>query len=177
MSEGFCSAVYGQKRAHEVLQFGTAVSLPAEFVSLWLLSRPSGAAELRKEEVASGERNLAFYRYALGEEEHCIGFCDREKMWSFGPCRSDAEFLYWGTENAGGMRRLIVSNAAHLEIGGQTVFSGTHRVLRLEVISRAEKTEAFCSDDAGAIDKDAMARLCHEFVPALTSVNPAETGV
>lgn len=170
--QGQHSPAYGMKQSAPVLHFGTVAELPAQFVSL--LQPVSGSqtkpGKLRK---LDAEHFVHAYRYDAGEEQHFFFFARSGTSWSYGPWKTDAEFLYW-SQSRSGRRQLIVCQASTVENSGKALLTCPHPVLRCEIIREAEQVQVFCPDGQVVVRKEWLPTADLAEAPAPPEGPPAD---
>jgi hypothetical protein len=170
VSEQQYSSVYGHKERCKVLHFGTRATLPAEFVTLVspLAGAKADGGQLTEVGQSATEKLVTAYRYRTDQEEHNFLFGQR-KPWTFGPCTSDADFLYWGGTLDGLRATMICCNATHVESGGVKIVSSTRPVLRCEIIKVADKIDVVSSDQGAVVSKEGLNNFSVAAEPAVLS--------
>jgi hypothetical protein len=110
------SPVYGQKAPMTVLNFGTTVTVPAEFaillVTLDKADRNPGSFErLAAQHPDSG---ISAYRYSSEDADYSFLFGEPGKPWRLGEVSSDAEFVCWNRKK----KTLIFCKGSYAAIEG-----------------------------------------------------------
>ncbi|MGB7601052.1 MAG: alginate lyase family protein [Candidatus Sulfotelmatobacter sp.] len=144
----YWSPAYGHKQRASVVNFGTKVELPADFVTLLIADRKSRAhlPQLVRINKFDGEA-VCGYRYSDAREEHNFFFATRPGPWVLGAWSSDASFLYWWFDREREESALILCGSSYAAAGGRRVLTCGQRVSYAEVVSLAAKAEIFSSDE------------------------------
>jgi hypothetical protein len=145
--KSFWSPAYGAERRTTVLKFGRSGRLPAEFATLlapladaaaipgkFVRLRPEGASDL-----------VRAYHYETKELYHLFFFAPADTVWSCGPVKSDAEFVFITTRGTSHTPDLIVCNGSYVELEGKRILNAKRTVARCEVLN-GEEPQIFCSD-------------------------------
>jgi len=144
--EDVCSPVYGQQRKTMVLNFGTEVSLPTEFVTLLIplteVDRAPGT--FTSVGLSEGASPVRAYRYQPNGWDYRFFFGHKEQPWESGAVASDAEFLclsHAGTAQPD----IILCNGSYVKIDGTRILSMKRPVARCE-LTQGNVRQVFCSD-------------------------------
>lgn len=141
------SPVYGMKQPITVLNFGTRVALPAEFVTLFIPLQEArsipGKLWSPSEEPASP---VKAYRYSTPSENCSFFFAEKGRTWTHSGLVSDAEFVCRQKSRQEQDELLIFCNGSYVEIEGRRVLSGEQRVARCEILTRDGDIKMFSSD-------------------------------
>jgi hypothetical protein len=143
----YWSRAYGHKERASVVNFGTKIELPADFVTLLIAGRNSRAhqGQLVRINKFNGEA-VCGYRYSDPREEHNFVFASEPRPWVLGAWASDASFLYWWFDREREESALILCGGSYADAGGRRVLTCTRLVGYAEVLSFAAKAELFLSD-------------------------------
>ena len=143
----YWSSAYGHKERASVVNFGTTIELPADFVTLLITDRnsPADLGHLLRINKFNGEA-VCGYRYSDGREEHNFFFASQPHPWVLGAWASDASFLYWWFDREREESALILCGGSYVEAGGRRVLTCGQRVSYAEVLNCAAKAELFSSD-------------------------------
>ena len=130
-----------------MVNFGTKIELPADFVTLLITDRNSRAdlGQLVRINKFNGEA-VCGYRYSDPREEHNFFFASEPHPWVLGAWASDASFLYWWFDREREESALILCGGSYADAGGRRVLTCTRLVGYAEVLSFAAKAELFLSD-------------------------------
>ena len=146
------SPVYGQQEKHSALRYSTKAKLPAEFVTLLLLSAAQSREEHNLTSMAAESSGVVAYRYRTARHEHLF-FFGKGEPWKLQEWSSDAEFLYV-RQSGGVLDEIIACNASFVERGTQKLLTAQCPVLRCEIIA-GEPLEVISSDrDAVHVDRE-----------------------
>jgi hypothetical protein len=145
--KGFWSPAYGAERRTTVLKLGRSCRLPAEFATMlvpladaaavpgkFVRLRPEGASDL-----------VRAYQYETSELYHLFFFAPAGSVWSCGPVKSDAEFVFITTRGTSHTPDLIVCNGSYVELEGKRILNAKRTVARCEVLN-GDEPQIFCSD-------------------------------
>lgn len=143
----YWSPAYGHKERASVVNFGTKIELPADFVTLLIADRNPRArfGQLVRTNKFNGEA-VCGYRYSDAREEHYFFFSSEPRPWVLGAWASDASFLYWWRDREREECALILCGGSYADAGGQRVLTAANRVSYAEIVGSATKTELFSSD-------------------------------
>jgi hypothetical protein len=141
------SPSYGQKQSNLVLNFSTVAELPAEFVTLLVpLERETlNAGKMICDPVENQQGGVKAYRVSTNDAVHSVYFGKPGEPWRSGIWTSDAEFLYWRTDERNQLQHLIVCNASWASAAGQRLITCERRVSRCEVVAKKDGVDTFSS--------------------------------
>src|SRR5207248_1031719 len=144
---------YGMKSPMTVLNFSTLAELPAEFVTLFVLTSEA-PAELGKffQITERREASVRAYRFQRGADEHSFYFAAGGKSWKCGAVTSDAEFVCWSMQPG----RMVVRfcHGTYVKIEGQSELRCKRAVARYEVVRSPGQEQVFCSE-MDAVERNA----------------------
>ncbi|MGP0019170.1 MAG: alginate lyase family protein [Candidatus Sulfotelmatobacter sp.] len=140
------SPVYGSSETAQVVRFGAARALPAEFVTL-LIAGAAGGEQIGQLICSDrGEACASAYRYLLPDlfpellpeprrqkESHSFVFGGESGAWTQGAWTSDADFLYSHHDRAGRLCSLVLCNGTYADFDGERLISCDRRVSYAEV--------------------------------------------
>jgi len=142
------SPCYGQKQSNLVLNFSTVAELPAEFVTLLMpLERDaSNPGKIILSPATDQEGRVKAYRLNTTHAGHGIYFGPAGEAWKSDGWASDAEFLYWHTDQRNQLRRLIFCNGSWVNAGEKRLATCERKVTRCEMLSEDTGLQIFSSD-------------------------------
>jgi Heparinase II/III-like protein/Heparinase II/III N-terminus len=143
----YWSPAYGHRERASVVNFGTKVELPADFVTVLIADRNSRAPlpQLIRINRSKGEA-VCGYRCFDAREEHNFFFATRPGPWALGAWASDAGFLYWWRDHDREEAALILCGGSYADAGGRRVLTAAREVSYAEIGGSAAKSEVFSSD-------------------------------
>ena len=142
------SPCYGQKQSNLVLNFSTVAELPAGFVTLLM---PLGKEVLHPGRMTfnlsdNQEGGIKAYRLSTNDAVHGFYFARPGEPWKSGVWTSDAEFLYWRTDERNELQHLIMCNGSKVSAGERSLVTCEHKVSRCEVLAKQGGFDTFSSD-------------------------------
>jgi hypothetical protein len=146
----YWSPAYGQRELANVVNFGTSIELPVDFVTLLIASAnaPGNLGRLVQVNTADSKAIRAFC-YFTEIQEHNFVFSHQPSDWTCGPWKSDADFLYWSFDREREQYSLILCNGSYADAGVHRVLSCESRIRYAEVSSSNAKVDLFSSDPEG----------------------------
>jgi len=141
------SPVYGQQLETTVLNFGTNVSLPTEFVTLLVPVHEADGAPGKFTRFAPPEATpfVRAYLYQAGGTDYYFFFGRKQQAWQSGVVASDAEFVSLTVHAGKRDPDIILCNGSYAEVGGTRILNMKRVVARCELIQGATP-QVFCSD-------------------------------
>ena len=144
--EGVWSPAYGQRRKTMVLNFGTEVSLPAEFFTVLIPLEEADRAPgtFTNIDLSKGSSLVRACRYQAGGRDYHFFFGRKEQPWKCGAVASDAEFLCL-TRGGTAKPDIILCHGSYVEIDGTRVLTMKRPVARCELI-HGNARQVICSE-------------------------------
>jgi hypothetical protein len=148
------SPAYGEKLSAPVVRCSARVGLPAEHAVLLIpaVGRVEEADEFSCDDRQDGDVGIpeAIYRYEHGHTTHGMIFRQAQKaVWSFGPWKSDATFLYFCVKDQR-VDHVVFCEGSFAQLQGESLISHGTTLQYLEWTNRKGQHQLACSDEVAA---------------------------
>jgi hypothetical protein len=146
------SPVYGVEQPTPMVYFATRSALPAELAVMIQPVEGTATQSGRFAQLQEADSGVKGYQYESAVGEHFFVFSENEGSWELSPWKSDARFLYLGTEKIKSRLHLVICGGSFLEINGRPVMNCDRSVEYCELTLRGSVQEVACSDPEAVIE-------------------------
>ncbi|HLI34239.1 MAG TPA: alginate lyase family protein [Terriglobia bacterium] len=146
------SPAYGVEQPAPMVYFATCSALPAELAVIIQTVEGAATQSGRFAQLQETDFGVKGYHYESAVGEHFFVFSENGGSWELSPWRSDARFLYLGTEKIKSRLHVAICGGSFLEINGRPVMTSDRWIEYCELTLRGSVQEVACSDPEAVVE-------------------------